>query len=76
MVPTELISPAVAAQRLGVTVGTLSVWRATKRYALRYVKIGSKVAYPAAAVQEFIESRTVTPGEERPKRRAKHAHAE
>tara|TARA_R110002072_G_scaffold302338_1_gene484780 strand:+ start:3408 stop:3599 length:192 start_codon:yes stop_codon:yes gene_type:complete len=42
---------------LGVTVGTLAVWRATKRYNLPYVKSGRLIRYRAEDVQAFITSR-------------------
>jgi excisionase family DNA binding protein len=43
---------------LGVTEGTLAVWRCTKRYQLPFVKIGRKIFYRSEDVQSFIESRT------------------
>lgn len=42
---------------LGVTVGTLAVWRTTKRYNLPYVKSGRLVRYREEDVQAFITSR-------------------
>ena len=53
-----LLSPAETARRLGVTVGTLSVWRATRRYPLRYCKVGRSVKYDARAVAEFEAARS------------------
>ncbi|MFG0333746.1 MAG: hypothetical protein ACF8TS_10320 [Maioricimonas sp. JB049] len=38
---------------------TLDTWRTTKRYPLPYVKIGGRVMYREADLQEFIRSRTV-----------------
>jgi transposase-like protein len=55
---TELLSTEAAARRLDVTPGTLSVWRSTKRYPLRFVKIGRKIRYTSADVEAFIQSRT------------------
>ena len=46
-----------AAKFLGVTAGTLNVWRATRRYPLRYVKVGRKVQYRLSDLEEFVESR-------------------
>jgi excisionase family DNA binding protein len=60
---TQLLTPQEAAARLGVEKITLDKWRSTKRYRLAYTKIGGKVLYPAEAIQEFIKSRTITPGE-------------
>jgi excisionase family DNA binding protein len=54
---TVLLTPEQAAAALGVTAGTLSVWRCTKRYKLRYVKIGALVRYRQTDVEQFIASR-------------------
>ncbi|MGD9662810.1 MAG: helix-turn-helix domain-containing protein [Porticoccaceae bacterium] len=54
-----LWTPEEVAQVLDVTVGTLQVWRTTKRYPLPYVKIGRNVRYRPEDVQAFIESRTI-----------------
>jgi len=56
--PTHLIEqlqePSETAHQLGVSTGTLAVWRATKRYDLSYVKVGRKVMYQPSMVQDFI----------------------
>lgn len=49
-------TPDETAQFLGVTVGTLQVWRTTKRYPLPYLKIGRKVMYDPDKVIAFKES--------------------
>lgn len=54
-----LLTPAEAANILGTTPGVLAVWRTTKRYPLRYVKVGRSVRYKLEDVQSFIDSRTV-----------------
>lgn len=54
-----LLTPDETAAALDVTPGTLQVWRTTKRYPLKYVKVGKNVRYRLADVQAFIESRTV-----------------
>ena len=55
-----LLSPEQAAEMLGVSVGTLSVWRCVRRYpALRYTKIGRSVKYRLSDIERFISSRTV-----------------
>jgi len=43
---------------LGVTEGTLAVWRCTKRYCLPFVRIGRKIFYRSEDVKTFVESRT------------------
>jgi excisionase family DNA binding protein len=55
---TELLDSREAARQLNVTEGTLAVWRATKRYPLRYVKIGRKIRYRPADLEAFLEART------------------
>ena len=62
MAISELLTEAQAAEKLNVTCGTLQVWRATQRYALKYVKIGGKVRYRPQDIEAFIESR-VMPGD-------------
>lgn len=59
---TELLTPQQTAARLGVTTGTLEVWRCTKRYPLRYVKIGGRfVRYRSEDIERFISERVVDP---------------
>ena len=55
----NLLTPAQAAEKLGVAIQTLNTWRCTKRYPLPYVKAGRKVMYRANDVTAFIESRLV-----------------
>ena len=55
---STLLRPARAAEILDTSVGVLAVWRSTKRYPLRYCKIGSKIFYRAEDLQDFIERRT------------------
>jgi hypothetical protein len=52
----NLLSPAQAAEILGVTIGTLAVWRCTARYPLLFVKIGRRVKYRSADINNFIEN--------------------
>lgn len=59
----RLLPPEEAAPLVGVTVGTLQVWRSTNRYPLKYVKAGRLVRYRLEDIQAFIESRTVCPAE-------------
>lgn len=55
----RLLDEREAAAILHVTVGTLQVWRSTRRYPLAYTKIGRAVRYQRSAVLSFIASRTV-----------------
>ncbi len=52
------LTAAQVAETLGVTTGTLAVWRCTKRYQLPFVKIGRKIFYRSEDVNAFVESRT------------------
>jgi len=53
---THLLTPAQAAEILGVTIGTLAVWRCTARYPLSFVKIGRRVKYRLADINNFINN--------------------
>ena len=55
----NLLSNEEAAAYLGVTPRTLEVWRCVKRYNIAYIKVGRLVRYKKAALDAFIESRTV-----------------
>ena len=55
-----LIDTAEMARLLGVTPGTLEVWRSTKRYSLEYIKVGRKVRYRKSAGFKFLAERTVS----------------
>ena len=54
---TKLLTPLDVAEILGVSPGTLSVWRSTKRYDLPYIKSGRLVRYRQADVEHFIATR-------------------
>jgi excisionase family DNA binding protein len=58
----ELFNNTEAAAYIGVTPGTLEVWRSTKRYNLPFIKVGRLVKYRKESLDAFLESRTV--GEE------------
>lgn len=54
----DRVTAKEVAEELGVSEGTLAVWRCTKRYPLPWVKLGRKVFYKGADVKAFIESHT------------------
>ena len=56
---SDLLTPTQMAQMLGVSIGTLAVWRCTKRYPLPYIKVGRSVRYSRAHGKDFIAARTV-----------------
>ena len=58
-VPSPLVDEKRAAEILGITPGTLSVWRCVRTYRLPYTKIGRAVRYRVEDLEQFIESRTV-----------------
>ena len=55
------LDPPAAAKFLGGTtplsVGTLAVWRSTKKYNLPYVKIGRYVRYRKSDLRKFAQER-------------------
>ena len=53
----DLLTPEQVAEHLGVKTGTLSVWRCTKRYPLKFVKVGGAVRYRPKDVDEFLRDR-------------------
>ncbi|WP_082766560.1 helix-turn-helix domain-containing protein [Ferrimonas marina] len=55
--PLELLTPKEASAMLGVTPGTLSVWRSNDRYSLRYIKMGRRVMYEYRELRRFINER-------------------
>jgi hypothetical protein len=57
---SDLRPPAFAAAFLNTTVGTLAVWRCTKRYPLRFVRVGRKIMYRLRDLESFIEERTMS----------------
>jgi excisionase family DNA binding protein len=53
----RLKTDAEASEYLGVTTGTLAVWRSTNRYGLPFVKIGALVRYQENDLSEFVARR-------------------
>lgn len=54
----QLLRPDEAARLLGVSPGSLAVWRSTKRYPLRFVRVGRHVRYRMSDIAAFLELRT------------------
>ena len=50
----RLLTPEEAAKILGVQVQTLAAWRCSRRYPLKFVKLGRTVRYRKADVEAFI----------------------
>jgi excisionase family DNA binding protein len=55
---TKLLTSAEVAELLGVSIGSLAVWRCTRRYPLAFVKVGRSVRYRAEDIEAFIAART------------------
>lgn len=53
-----MLDNAAAAEYLGISTGTLDVWRSTGRYAIPFIKVGRLVKYRQSALDAFLESRT------------------
>lgn len=54
---STLVDDSAASVYLGVTTGTLSVWRSSGRYPLPFVKVGRRVRYRVGDILDFVESR-------------------
>ena len=55
----DLLTRTEAAEYLGVRPQTLAAWASTRRYGLRYIKVGRSVRYRKADLDRFLEARTV-----------------
>lgn len=53
-----LLNPNAAAEYLGVSKDTLSVWRCVGRYNIPFVKVGRLVKYRKSALDAFLDRRT------------------
>lgn len=53
-----LFTPAEAAEYIGVTENTLSVWRCVGRYNIPFIKVGRLVKYRKSALDAFLKRRT------------------
>lgn len=52
------VSVEQASKVLGVTVGTLNLWRSCGRYSLPYIKMGHLIRYPIPDLASFVFIRT------------------
>ena len=58
--PGKLLTPGEVAKMLGVAEQTLSVWRITGRYNLRFTKVGRCVRYKLSDVVRWLDGNTAT----------------
>jgi len=59
MANSELWNREEAAAYLDVKPQTLACWASTRRYGLRYIKVGRNVRYRRSDLDRFLESRVV-----------------
>lgn len=59
---TQLLDDKQAAAFLSVSAGTLSVWRSTGRYALKFIKVGRAVRYRQSDLEEWLAARVCENG--------------
>ncbi len=55
----KLLTRKQAAEYIGVEPSTLDVWASTKRYSLKFIKVGRLAKYRVADLDEFLSLRTV-----------------
>ncbi|MCX7168612.1 MAG: helix-turn-helix domain-containing protein [Rhodocyclales bacterium] len=55
----HLLANNEAAAYLGVAPQTLTIWRCVKRYAIPYIKVGSRIRYRREDLDAWLASRTV-----------------
>ena len=53
----ELLDEQAAAKVLGLSPGTLSVWRSTGRYSLPFLKVGRNVRYRRGDLHNWLQAR-------------------
>jgi excisionase family DNA binding protein len=56
---TELLTSDQAAAYIGISPGTLEVWRCTKRYQIPFIKVGRLVRYRKSELDSFLDKRTI-----------------
>jgi excisionase family DNA binding protein len=54
-----LFTPPQAAEYLGISPGTLAVWRCAKRYPLAFIKVGRLVKYRQSELNRFLNDRSI-----------------
>lgn len=57
-----LLNPIAAAEFLGVSKDTLSVWRSVGRYSIPFIKVGRLVKYRQSDLEKWLESRARSNG--------------
>ena len=57
---TRLLSTPEAAELLGISPGTMIVWRSNQRVNLPYIKLSRSVKYRLEDLDAFISSNTIS----------------
>jgi excisionase family DNA binding protein len=73
MSPANRLTNKQAAEYLGITAGTLHVWRCERRYPIPFLRIGSKIRYRLEDLDAFLLSRLVKPRGSKPRRKRRAA---
>ncbi len=55
---SKLLDTKETAKFLGVSPGTLELWRSTRRYPLPFVKVGRLVKYRISDLEKFLDDMT------------------
>ena len=58
----QLLTEDQTAAYLSIRSQTLATWRATRRYALPYIRVGRAIRYRLTDVEQFLTRRTVSCG--------------
>jgi hypothetical protein len=53
-----LLTEAETGKYMHIAPATLTKWRCTKQYNLKYIKIGNRIMYSLDDIKEFLRSRT------------------
>ena len=56
----DLLTPQQAAEVLGLSVKTLATWRSTGRNALPYIRVGARIRYSVADLEDWLNTRART----------------
>ena len=54
----NLLAPKQAAEYLGISEGTLAVWRTNKTYPIPYIKVGNRIRYRQEDLEKWLDERT------------------
>lgn len=60
LAPGHFLTPAQAAQVLGLSAKTLATWRSTGRHALPYIRVGARIRYRRSALDAWLADRQRT----------------